>query len=457
MSVRIIVTDSKYFSELKNGSNFALNPSDFGNHLKGNFGEKLKAELTVQVSWRMGLSNYQITNSNTITLSSGSFFQEGFSVGDSAAYSQVRVSGGSTTFNIVSISSDGLEMVTDSVLLPNGQHGLTDVDFLRGLTPLEGLKYKFNFIDNQANTNFISSLDQTTLAYKADGIRTSSPTPIVSTWDDTILGSQTGNQQVTFIQDISDGGIIETGGVQKFPLNSIQEFKIEHEFILFPYFLDGELTNLENLLRPERIEAGKSYKHVVDFEFRSTLSNPNTAKTGRWDNVLGQTSYFNENFGDEPTQYSISGLTLTAAGSPVTGIDALSTTNVSFSVINSDGVTNPFLTADPVVFYISKLPDLEEYNASTSIFETTWSYESLRGEIDGSPNSGTIISNLDINLDSTTQFSVSVDILPQANVENGDNYILCIGVGDDALSTDLSNKSILKVNLSEYINQISQY
>jgi hypothetical protein len=277
----------------------------------------------------------------------------------------------------------------------------------------------------------------------------------VSTWNDTIKGSQTGNHQVSFIQDASDNGIIDEAGAVVFPLASIQEFKIEHEFILFPYYLDGELTNLENLLRPERIEAGISLKHVVDFEFRKTLSNPNTAKKGRWDNVLGETSYFDENFGDESTQYSIESVVLTRGADVVTGIDAGDTTNVSFSVMNSDGATNPFLTTQPAVAYVSLLPELDTYNASTSVFTDTFIYESFRGLIDAAPSSGTIINNLDIDLISTTQIDVSFDITyssgQQALIDEGDNYLIAFGVGDDALTTDLSNKSILKVNLSEYI------
>lgn len=455
MAIQLTPISSKYFSEIKNGPLFDQNLGDFGTHLKGSLGERIKAEIDVQISWRYDIVNYDITNTNTITLSSGSFLAQGFSIGGTANITFRGVGGTSETFTIVTISSDGKQMVISGAVLLNGPYGVSTYDTLRGLTPLEGLKYKFNFIGNDETTNFISALDETTLSYKTDGIRTASPSPVISTWDDTILGSQTGSHQVTFVQDVSDGGIINEAGAVVFPLNSIQEFKIEHEFILFPYFLDGELPNLETLVRPERIEAGVSLKHVIDFEFRSTLSNPNTAKTGRLDNVLGQTSYFDENFGDEATQYSIDNVVLTRGGDQVTGIDAITTTNVSFSVLNSDGVTNPFLTTQPAVAYVSFLPELDDYNASASNFETVWIYESLRGLIDAAPNSGTIINNLDIDLISTTQVDVSFDITytagQQALIDEGDNYIVSFGVGDDALSTDLSNKSILKVNLSEYL------
>jgi hypothetical protein len=131
----------------------------------------------------------------------------------------------------------------------------------------------------------------------------------------------------------------------------------------------------------------------MDFEFRKTLSNPNTAKKGRYDNNLGKTSYFDENFGDETTQYSIDSVVLTRGVDVVTGIDAGDTTNVSFSVLNSDGVTNPFLTTQPAVAYVSLLPELDAYNSSTSVFTDNFIYESYRGLIDAAPSSSTIINN----------------------------------------------------------------
>lgn len=451
MAVQITVTESKYFSEIKNGPLFDQNTGDFGTHLKGSLGERLKAELTVQIRWSMPMLNYNVTGGDTITLQSGSFFSEGFSVGDSANLS-LQDGSQSVTFTVTSISSDGKVMNTSGLApIANQSYGTADPDLLRGLTQLEGLKYKFNFIGNTDSTNFISVIDETTLAYKTDGIRTASPTPVISIWDDTILGSQTGNHQVSFVNDISDNGF-NGSSPSLFPLNSIQEFKIEHEFILTPYYLDGELTNLETLTRPERIEAGVSLKHVIDFEFRSTLSNPNTAKTGRYDNVLGETSYFDENFGDEATQYSITNVVLTSGS----GIDSDNVTNLQFSVLSADA---SFLATHPVVMYHSKLPELDEYNESTELFETNFVFESLRSTINGAPTNGTIFTDLDVDLDTTSKIDFSVNIQLTAAqkllVDEGDDYLLSVGVANDALTTDLSDKAILKVNLSEYIKDLA--
>ena len=457
MAIQLTPISSKYFSEIKNGTSFSLNTGDFGTHLKGTPGERMKAEITVQISWRFDITTYDITNTNTITLQSGSVFADsgggggGFSIGDTANITFRGAPVANHTFTVVSISSDGKQMVTSGAVLPNGGFGASTYDTLRGLTPLEGLKYKFNFIGNDDTTTFISILDETTMAYKTDGIRTAFPTPVVSTWDDTIIGSQTGNHQVSFVQDVSDGGIIDESGGVVVPLDSIQEFKIEHEFIV-PYYLDGELINLQTLIRPERIEAGISLKPVIDFEFRSTLSNPNTAKTGRLDTVLGQTSYFNENFGDESTQYSITNVVLSSGE----GIDSDNITNLQFSVLSANA---SFVTAHPVVAYHSKLPVTDEYVDKITNFETNFIYESLRATIDGAPVSGTIFSDLDVDLDTASKIDVSVNLeLTAAQkllIDEGDDYFLSFGVADDSLTTDLSDKAILKVNLSQYTKNLA--
>jgi hypothetical protein len=157
MAIQLTPISVKYFSEIKNGPLFDQNTGDFGTHLKGNLGERIKAEIDVQISWRFDIVKYDITNNNTITLFSGSFFAEGFSIGDSANITFRGAGGTSHTFNVISISSDGKQMVTDATLT-NGSFGNSIYDTLRGLTPLEGLKYDFNFIGDNDTTNFISAI-----------------------------------------------------------------------------------------------------------------------------------------------------------------------------------------------------------------------------------------------------------------------------------------------------------
>ena len=59
------VVDQKFYSEYSNGSTFALNPTEFAQHLKGGIGEKLKAVFTVQTEWFSKLRDYDMLYDNS--------------------------------------------------------------------------------------------------------------------------------------------------------------------------------------------------------------------------------------------------------------------------------------------------------------------------------------------------------------------------------------------------------
>jgi len=62
MAIKVIVTDRKYFYQHSNGDNFAINPTNYSNHLSGLVFEKLKAQFTVEVSWNVIISDYLFIN-----------------------------------------------------------------------------------------------------------------------------------------------------------------------------------------------------------------------------------------------------------------------------------------------------------------------------------------------------------------------------------------------------------
>jgi len=307
MATKIIVSNTEYFSQLKNGDTFSLNTSDFSDHLLGNLMAKMQFKTTVQLSNRFNMGAFEISGGDTITLSTGnSFLDEDFYTGGIAnlTFENNPIS---FSFDITSISSDGSIMVVSNVIgvdnsgspvgpasLPDGTHGDGgEIHVMRDLSPSEGLICKFNFIANDATTSYISAIDQIEQGYKFAGIRTASPTPVTGEWNDEIKGSNTGGMTAEFIGDVLDNGVNKnggSGGANSCPLPSIQEFEIVQEFILNAYYLQGELDNLKDSIAPERLKS-KSLKHVIEFEFRKNLSNPNTSKFGVYDSVLGNTNY----------------------------------------------------------------------------------------------------------------------------------------------------------------------
>ncbi|GAH06882.1 unnamed protein product, partial [marine sediment metagenome] len=94
----------------------------------------------------------------------------------------------------------------------------------------------------------------------------------------------------------------------------IQKFEIEHEFTILPYYLDGELSNLQNNVIPPLLNGLNSLKYVFNPEFRTVLSNPNTAKSYDFDINLGSTAWFNENFNGFNSEYKVNSITYTEFG-----------------------------------------------------------------------------------------------------------------------------------------------
>ena len=451
MAVSLQVTDIKYFSEIKNGSDFATKILDFGTHVKGNLIEKLRADITVRVQTRMELTRWSVTSGNTINLTSGNFIDEGFSVGDSV-YLTLN-GGGNFTINITSLSPT--IMVTSGAVLPNGTYGNSSTDYLRSLTPLDAIKYKFGFPGNTDPTTFISNVDQTTLAFKAEGMRGVAPLSVTAEWDGTIKGSQTGGLEVYFIADVLDGGEYDAGGtlIPGSSVASFQDFKIEQVFNYPDWYLQNEIENITTGIRPDRIEAGLDLRQVVGFEFRTALSNPNTSKTGTLDWILGKTNYFGENYSDNATQYTVTDVVLTdlPTGATVSNIDVGSTTRITFSVLSANST---FITTDPIVAYHCYLPTATVYQDSTDTLTNNWILESLRETIDTAGSSGTVINNFSATLISASQTDCTLDITypvgDQNRLDNGLNNLIAIGVADDTLSTDLSDKTVLPVHVGTY-------
>ncbi len=468
MSTKIITTSIEYFSQLKNGDTFSLNPSDTANHLLGNLMAKMQLKTTVQISTTFLLGRYEVTGGNTIILSNGqSFLDQDFYAGGQA--NLVFINAGNYSFDINTISSDGTIMVVSNVneidnagavigpsSLPNGSYGTgTDNDVMRDLSPSEGLICKFNFLGNNAVDTYISSIDQVEQAYKFAEVRSSAPSTVTGEWNNEIKGSDTGGMTAEFLGDIVDNGVNKgsgDGGAGSCPLPSIQEFEIVQDFIINPYYLQGEFDNVDTSIAPERL-ANDSLRHILEFEFRQNLSNPNTSKFGTYNGVLGNTNYFGGTYIDEPQQYSISDLVITDVdtGLSVKDIDYTHTTRFNFNV-NSDSGT--FTTAQPVVAYHSYLPNSSEYRNQTDVYQDVWIYDSVRNEVDAVAASGGVITDFEATLTSANQIAVQYNVVytvdQQLRLQNGRRWMTSIEVGDDTLTTVISDKTNLVVEAAQY-------
>ena len=318
------VIDRKFYSKYHNDTDFSSDLTDFATNLVGSVMEEKKVIATVNLDISLNYEPAQFNtlsingSSNTMTLGYGSFIDAGFRIGDRIAI-QATGQSGSPEVKILAISPTVIHYSIQFGALSN----LVENDFKAYLiSDLTSFLLNYGVIENSDTTTFISPLDATTTqGFYGSNINHSSSTFV----NLTPLGQSTnkswinGSSKVKFVQRL---------GVD----NEIQQFEVEHTFII-PYYLDGELTNLQTGIAPASLLAANSYKYVADYKFRIGLSDVNSERTVVDDLTLGSVGYFEESYNGFSNNFSVSGLSYTdSALNPVARVVEGNTTKVNFNV-----------------------------------------------------------------------------------------------------------------------------
>lgn len=443
MPLKLLVQSRKFFSQLANGEDFSLNASDFATHLKGSVMEKLKAIYQFDISWDSNSTAsepYDI-DGNVIERPAGSFIADGFSIGDEV---DLFDAGSPVAGNPRTITNlNDTTMVVDGASLGT----FTPSDFLiRGVTELTGYDHRFGLIENDEVFNIISKVEGSDQIYVAKGV-----------------GEDTGGGRITTFITAESKGLIkgwQSGSLKvryvSNPSTYVQRFEFEHIFIVLPYYLEGQLSNLQSVppLQPDLLDGDSTIKYAVRMQLRNVLSNPNTAKTFTDDQVLGSVGGYGENFNGFNDKFSIDSIAYeeVSSGDSADGIIVGSETKVTV-VVNSDDAT--FTGASIFMVYHSLLPDEDEYSDQEDIFTDIWLYDSKRQTIGAGAVSSTIITDVTGSLLSASQiqieFNVDFTTAQQNQINIGDNYVLGIQVADTTLSTDDSDKVMLIGDAREYV------
>lgn len=347
MSTRVVVSSQKFFNEYKNEVGFGTNTSDFTFNFTGSVMENVKVVTQIDINWSGSVSASELWSADTvlgiISKNTGSWAVDGFRVGDYCGWLQNGIVTAYITITAMSLDELTIYYTLDSGLISDSNSAS-----MVGLTPLEGLKYKFGLLQTGESFNTISKVSGNDQGYYAGGIGLGSPRSTASVpmtklgvFDDWITGSSS----VKFVSN---------------PAFDIQRFEITHEFMIVPFFLDGQLSNLQNITPPPLLSGNNSLNYAFDSEFRTSLSNSNTAKQIVVDNLLGDVAWFNENFVGFNNDYNILNLfyeeKLTSA--PANGILIGSATRITAVVQRLSG---PFIGAARFGAYISYLPEQLEY------------------------------------------------------------------------------------------------
>jgi len=454
MPSEIRVTDQKFLYQLRNGDSFTENTSDFTVHLKGNLLEKVKAVFTVQVGWSSDLNNYNLLyNAANQTLrieaKGNDFRSDGFSVGD-----DVRLSIAFVALNgVVTSISDG-EITLNSVSIIFGALSdgysleITGTDILTGLTDKTALKYKFGLIENNEALNTLSKLTNTDQIYLIDSIDHATPNTFSNGES---FGNNkawvTGGVKATFSQRVKGKDYQYPSFL---PDLSFQEFIIEHEFIINPFYRDGDLDSISGDEVPplDIFNGDKSLKYVFDAEFRTEINNPNTALSTEYDTQLGSVGYFDESYNGFKSDFSVDNLQYELAGNSVNQIETSEGTDVTYSIFSSN---SNFIDGGYIVLGHASIIESDEYSNSSKEFPELWNDEKIRVQI----GSGAVSSGVFINAQANFLGNFRVDVSFRINLSNkvteeGQNYILYYQAENSNLPPDQSKKVTGLVDLNVY-------
>lgn len=434
MPINVIINDRKFYNQLKNGLTFTSNTSDYTTNLAGSIGERIKAVLTVRVDWYSAAINgdsFTFTTSGHITRLYNSFIDDGFAIGDTFDYCP-DLADGSVVFSgtVTFVTDTDLYYTVSSGTEPSA--GTTQTSkYIRGLTQLNAIQYKFGIIENDEALNFINKV--------------------------------TGQEQAYYVSNISTSGAgVQINGVKNWETGSInvtssgysstyyQNFQIEHEFTILPYWAPAYDQYLKDGINPPLFAGTYSPKYVCEMDFRVVFSNPNGAKVGNDQYNRGSVGWFNENFNGLYSNWYIDEISYhDALGNPIDAIQASGTTRVQ---ITSKSI-NPAPTSDRFALFIAKAtaPDTVDL---TKTYDELYLFNSAVKDIINSPADFDYIKNCKTYYDSPdtllTVFDVQYSAPQTGIISTGDKFVIGIAFDDSALLSTASDKVMLLADWNDF-------
>jgi hypothetical protein len=445
MGFRLVGTE--FFNQFNNGELLDQNLTDFTKNLVGNITDKIRTRQTVAVSWTASsdsVNTFDIVG-NTLTSISGNFLNEGFIVGDIISlYDNVGVAFVFTDRTITSLTAN--QIIFDGAVV--GTASYPDAK-LYGKTPLESLRFKFGLIENNEPTNYISKIDGTAEnSFSADGIGFDTGGGVRSLVP-VALNSAIGVNSWKSDFDSATVAFISTGTqVEDYE----QIFEINHYFTILPFFLDGELSNIQNLIQPALFTSTNTLKYVFDAQFNTTLSNPNGTKSATVDNWLGSVGWYNESLNGNPNRYGVVSLVYTNQDTLaiVPEINSQQKTKVEFNLRSLD---NKFTVNTNVAVGIAILPDASDYQQNSQTIDENFILDSAFTTVDLAFIDSSIITNYTAVFNSAASISVAFDVDYLTAIEpllENKNYVIFVSTCDETLNAGGTDRVTLKVDTQLY-------
>jgi hypothetical protein len=313
------------------------------------------------------------------------------------------------------------------------------------VTPFRGVRYFHNFIENDGATTFNDLTTNEQRLFKIADADNTNVTPK--------------NMVFNGLKDYQIGGAtIQGNGTSTYG----QKFTIKHSTIVTPLFLESQYADLLLRVKPEYYEAGNCLKHIFQIECNRDLSNPNDNQIVLFDEKLGNTGWFDENYNGGTNGYTVSNVQITRV-SDSASVNALELTNacdITFRVTNTSAFSNT-LTKGMATFW--QLPQQNNYVSNARNLQENFVYDYALQTIGAATVGGTygvaidefVITYVDAsNID--VRIRTSIDITSQGYInENTDKrYLVGFIVEKHSLTRETSDKVHLLINVNDFSIQL---
>jgi hypothetical protein len=401
--------------------------------------ELVKVVLTVEIeaSFVASQTNKLICNAanNTLQKTTGSFFDDGFSVGGNFDYTDVDLASLLFTGQVETISDDG-KLIVFSVIsgtAPTVESEDDRIDLRFDLSPKNAVQYSFGLVENNGNTNYNNLVTDSEQTYYLN---------LVSGAFQEMTSKGSNKDWTSGTTEVKTN---ITGNNYK------ASYSIESTFVV-PFFRDGQLADIENGVLPDYLDGDNSLKHVFRLEVASSVTDPNSAITIESNTNLGSSGGYGENFNGFENNYTIQSVSYEDENTnPVDGLQISATTKVTV-VIECNN--RNFESFDRFGIYLAYLSSSSEYTNTPTSFTDNFLYDIFTEEVAPATYTGsTIIKSITPSVSTNTmtlQFEVSYSVAQQLKLDENSNYLLAISNENPNLTAGNSDRVVNIADINTY-------
>ena len=415
---------------------------DPSTHLKGSVFEEITVVTEVEVTFSStadtannGISFTINAAKDRITRNTGSFIDDEFSIGDTFIFTNPIGGAIQWVGKVTNITDEIIFFTTLSIPVAQTAGTYTDA-VIDGSVSKNGLIYSYSFAENNDTSgNFVSPVTGQPSSYYASDINGAG----APGEDMQPIGTELQWYSPSYVSNVK----VKTGYG-----TTTAVYEITHTFTIQAWFLEQYSEFLAAGTIPTLFEQG-TIKYISQFEFRNTYSNPNSSVTGTDLQELGSVGWWNQNFKGFNDVYSlVSTGYKNSLSVDADGLIPADTTTVTI-VINSSSAN--FTTGTKLILDYSLAPTAANYLGGVGTFDDIWTPDNAKGTANSSAFTGSVaITTVTAVLDSTSQITLTAEIIIPGGLVDTDEYILGLLVEKQTTTTDLSDKVHILVDYNTF-------